>query len=113
MSKIQTEISEDKFQSVLNDVSLVMEGLKTINFNKQSLGQNSISSFKISHRGMDFLVKNNPQDFPKAIQLWLQIVEQQILHITTEDYEKLKLLAQNPDFAWLDSLFKIKFNPLV
>ena len=92
------------------DVKTVMEGLQSINYNKQPYEQNSISMFKTSYQGMEYLVKHNPEDFPKALELWLQIVETQILHISENDYTKILLLAQNPDFSWLHSLHRLKFG---
>lgn len=92
------------------DVKTVMDGLQSINYNKQSYEQNSISMFKTSYQGMEYLVKHNPEDFPKALELWLQIVETQILFISENDYENILRLSRNPDFSWLQALNRIKFG---
>ena len=100
------ELIKDQYK----DVQIVMEGLKSINYNKQSYEQNSLSMFKTSYNGLEYLSKHNPKDFSKALELWLQIVETQILNISGNDYTQIENLSQNPNFSWLKSLSKLKYR---
>jgi hypothetical protein len=72
----------------IENVKIVMDGLASINYNKQSYEQNTLSLFKTSYNGMNF-IKNDYKLFRQAIGMWLNIIEEQILNITNDDDYKI------------------------
>lgn len=92
----------------MDNIKIVMDGLESIKYNKESLEQSTISLFKTSYNGMKF-IKDDPMLFHQAIGMWLNIIENQLLNISKDDYVLLETKsAPIKGMEWLGTLCAIK-----
>jgi hypothetical protein len=93
--------------TIVENVQTVMKGLESISYNRSSTEQGSISLFKTSYNGIAFLKDNTPK-LKQAVNMWLGIVESQILHINNDSYDLMENLPDTPDTYWMKCLVKLK-----
>tara|TARA_Y100000591_G_scaffold142324_2_gene122277 strand:- start:166 stop:471 length:306 start_codon:yes stop_codon:yes gene_type:complete len=85
-------------EQILSNIKIVTEGIiKDIGVN------NSFSAWKNTERGLRFIIEDTT-NFYKGVKLWINIVEDQIIHCN--DLKLLKSIAIK--FKWIDNFLEIK-----
>ena len=88
----------DKEEQILNNIKIVTEGIqKDIGIN------NSFSSWKTTEKGLRF-IKNDKENFYLGVNMWINIVENQILHCN--DISLLNSAVNN--YKWIENFLEIK-----
>ena len=96
--KIKNNKMNDKEEQILNNIKIVTEGIQ------KDIGlDNSFSSWKNTEKGLRF-IKNDTQKFYLGLKMWINIVEDQILHCN--DYSLLKSVVNN--YKWIENFLQIK-----
>jgi hypothetical protein len=92
------EAENNNKEQILSNIKIVTEGIiKDIGVN------NSFSAWKNTERGLRFIVEDTT-NFYKGVKLWINIVEDQIIHCN--DIKLLKSIAIQ--FKWIDNFLEIK-----
>lgn len=90
----------NKKNSFLDNIKLVTNGI--IN----DIGiDNSLSSWKNTEKGLRFIIEDT-ENFYLGIQLWVNIVENQLLQCNDDDILK----NMSVTYKWLDNFLEIKKN---
>ena len=85
-------------EQILSNIKIVTEGIiKDIGVN------NSFSAWKNTERGLRFIIEDTT-NFYKGVKLWINIVEDQIIHCN--DIKLLKSITIQ--FKWIDNFLEIK-----
>ena len=96
--KIKNNKMNDKEEQILNNIKIVTEGIQ------KDIGlDNSFSSWKNTEKGLRF-IKNDTEKFYLGLKMWINIVEDQILHCN--DYSLLKSVVNN--YKWIENFLQIK-----
>jgi hypothetical protein len=91
---------DDKEEKILNNIKIVTEGIQ------KDIGlDNSFSSWKNTEKGLRF-IKNDIEKFYLGVKMWINIVEDQILHCN--DISLLKSIINN--YKWIENFLEIKDN---
>ena len=91
---------DDKEEKILNNIKIVTEGIQ------KDIGlDNSFSSWKNTEKGLRF-IKNDTEKFYLGVKMWINIVEDQILHCN--DYSLLKSVVNI--YKWIENFLEIKDN---
>jgi hypothetical protein len=92
------EAENNNKEQILSNIKIVTEGIiKDIGVN------NSFSAWKNTERGLRFIVEDTT-NFYKGVKLWINIVEDQIIHCN--DIKLLKSIAIQ--FKWIENFLEIK-----
>ena len=85
-------------EEILSNIKIVTQGIiEDIGIN------NSFSSWKNTERGLHFIIEDTT-NFYKGVKLWINIVENQIIHCN--DIKLLRALQ----FKWINNFLDIKSN---
>ena len=92
------QLDNNNKEEILSNIKIVTQGIiEDIGVN------NSFSSWKNTEKGLRFIIEDTT-NFYKGVKLWINIVENQIIHCNDTNLIKSTAL----EFKWINNFLQIK-----